>query len=279
MARQFSTKLAVAVLGTVSALAFTNFAQADCNGCHASTSIGSHSAYNLPALSTASSSSSVTYAQAPTYGSGSSVSSGSSYGSGTTYSSAPSTSYSSGTTYSSSSSFGSSAACPSGSSKQADGTCLSTSPSMSSGSIIGGSSSFGSGSSFSSGSTYTAAPTIASGLTLGPSISSASSTPIHSSGLRGLGVNEGLRPRSCPSAVHNADGAQVLGCYDVVKPAPVPAPAPVVHTQTVVRTVPTLYHVVRPIVAVPYAVPVPCGAPQVIKTRYGFGNFGTTCGR
>ena len=262
MARQFSTKLAVAVLGTVSTLAFTTPAQADCNGCHhASSHVGTHSSYNLPPLSSASSS--VTYAQAPT-----------SYSSGTTYSSAPTTSYSSGTTYSSGSSFRSTAACPSGSTKQADGTCLSTSPAISSGNIIGGSSSFG------SSSTYTAAPTIASSsLRLGPSISSSSSAPIHSSGLIGLGASEGLRPTSCPVAVHNPNGAQVLGCYDVVKP--VPAPAPVVRTQTVVRTVPTLYQVVRPVVAVPYAVPVPCGAPQVIKTRYGFGNVQNTgfCGR
>lgn len=56
----------------------------------------------------------------------------------------------------------------------------------------------------------------------------------------GLGQNETLRARACPTNVHNPEGGKVLGCYDVVKPVP----------QT------NYYRVVRPIIYVRYPVPV-----------------------
>lgn len=306
MARQFTTKLTVAILGTVSAFALNNIANANSHGYYASAS--SHSTYNPPALSSLSSD--VTYAAAPT-----------SFGSSSTYSSAPS--YGSSASYSSSLS---TAPCPSGSTKQSDGTCLSTSSSsFASGSVISSGSSFGSSSTYSSApsygssSTYSSTPSYSSSTTYSsaPSYSSSStyssaasfssqststapcpagstkqsdgtclsttpgfstteiaSAPLTSSIIGGLGVNESLQPTTCPVAVHNPEGAQVLGCYNVVKPVP----APVVQTRTIVQTVPTVYQVVRPVVYLRYPVPVPCGAPQVINARYGFGNVGRRCG-
>jgi len=56
--------------------------------------------------------------------------------------------------------------------------------------------------------------------------------------LPGLGQNESLQATNCPTAVYNPQGGQVLGCYNVVKPAP--------------RT--TYYRVVRPVIYVHYPV-------------------------
>jgi len=61
----------------------------------------------------------------------------------------------------------------------------------------------------------------------------------------GLGHNESLRPTTCPTAVHNPEGGQVLGCYNVVKAVP----------QT------TYYRVVRPVIYVRYPVPTPIIVP------------------
>lgn len=74
----------------------------------------------------------------------------------------------------------------------------------------------------------------------------------------GLGANERLTPTSCPTAVHNPEGGQVLGCYSVVKPAPV------------YRRL----QVVRPVVYVPVPVPTPvysnCTRTVVThSSRYG----------
>ena len=245
MAHQFTKKVAVSLLGMFSALAFTGTAQAECSGnlCHS----GSHSAYNLPALSTwsghhahnsghhAHNSASVS---APTY-SGSSV----------TYATTPR--YSSSASYNLASST-STAACPAGSTKQANGICLSN-----------GSGSFSSSSSYGS---------------ISQTYSDYSVAPLTSSTLSGLGVNESLQPTTCPVSVHNPSGAKVLGCYNVVKPKPV--------VRTVVRTVPTVYRVVRPIVYVRYPVPVcnTCCTPKTVFSRYGgqLSNggqaFGNRCG-
>jgi len=75
----------------------------------------------------------------------------------------------------------------------------------------------------------------------------------------GLGLNESLRPTTCPTAVHNPEGGQVLGCYNVVKPVP----------QT------TYYRVVRPIIYVRYPVPTPVVVPTYNRcSGAGFGGYG-----
>jgi len=104
-----------------------------------------------------------------------------------------------------------------------------------------------------------------------------STAPLTQSIVSGLGVNESLQATTCPVSVHNPNGAEVLGCYNIVKPQPAPQPV----TRSVVRSVRTVYQVVRPIVYVRYPVPVTCGGPTVINTRYGFGNVAQTsfCGR
>lgn len=56
--------------------------------------------------------------------------------------------------------------------------------------------------------------------------------------LPGLGQNESLQATNCPTAVYNPNGGRVLGCYNVVKPAP--------------KT--TYYRVVRPVIYVRYPV-------------------------
>ena len=233
MARKFTNKVAVVLLGTVSVLAFSSTAHAHCgsSGCN-SASIGTHPAYNPPALSSWSSSHAVSNATLA----------------------APVSSYSSGTTFGSSASVAT-APCPSGSTKQADGTCLSTSQGFSSG-LSFGSGSIGSGS-------------------ISQTFTDHSVAPLRSTSVAGLGFNESLQSTNCPVAVHNPDGRQVLGCYNIVKPAPQPQPV----VRNVVRSVPTVYQVTRPIVQVPYPVAVPCGGPEVITTRYGFGNFNSGCGR
>lgn len=124
------------------------------------------------------------------------------------------------------------AACPAGSSRQADGICLSTSSSFSSRSISSTSSNY-------------------------------SVSPLTRSVVTGLGVNESLQATNCPVAVHNPSGAKVLGCYNVVKPKPV--------VRTVVRSVPTVYQVVRPVIYVRTPVPVcnTCCSPKIVNSRYG----------
>ena len=188
-----------------------------------------------------SSHSSSSYAPSTSYSSHSS-----SYAPSTSYSSysssyTPSVSYSSG--YSSSSS---SSSCPSGSSRGADGLCMSHS----------------SGSSYSTDS-HTIVP-------FSTSVSSISNYR-----LDGMGANEHLSPTTCPVSVHNPSGGKVLGCYSVVKPAPVVVrPAPVIVRVPTYRQV----RVVRPIVYVRY--PVPVAVPYLRPTcnavtswsRYG-GNW------
>lgn len=74
--------------------------------------------------------------------------------------------------------------------------------------------------------------------------------PISPTVIGGLGHGEGLRPTSCPVAVHNPEGGKVLGCYNVVRKV----------VRPVTRT--TYYQVVRPIIYVRYPVPVPvCALP------------------
>lgn len=82
--------------------------------------------------------------------------------------------------------------------------------------------------------------------------------------LQGLGQNESLHPTNCPIAVHNPDGREVLGCYNVVKKWSPPNVYP-----TAPR--PVIYRVVRPIIYVRYPVPVcvagSCG--HRYSSRYG----------
>lgn len=92
--------------------------------------------------------------------------------------------------------------------------------------------------------------------------------------LAGLGANEGLRARNCATTVHGSGEGQVIGCYDVVQQVP----------QT------SYYRVVRPVVNVPYAVPVPVPYTSPchtfkINSRYGnwhnrgqLRNRGNSCG-
>ena len=92
-----------------------------------------------------------------------------------------------------------------------------------------------------------------------------------------LGINESLQATDCPVSVHNPEGGRVLGCYNVVQPAP----------QPIAQT--SYYQVVRPVVYVRYAVPVAVphfsGCTVVThESRYGNrwgsqnGNFGRSCG-
>lgn len=95
--------------------------------------------------------------------------------------------------------------------------------------------------------------------------------------LQGLGANESLRPTTCPVSVYNPTGAEVLGCYSVVKTQPT------VTVQNYIR-------VVRPIIYVryPVAVQIPtCGGtwsrPAPAFQSYGpgpfMGAYGGGCGR
>ena len=242
MAHQYKKKVGAAVLTLVSAFVFAGAAQAGCSGtvCHSN----SHSAYNPPALSSWSSQHTHNTARVitPTHRSSS-----------VTYATAPryrsTSSYSSGR---------STAACPTGSSKQPDGTCL-----------LNGSRSLSSSSVFRSGSTVVSSSQSSS---VSSSYSNYSVAPLTSSVLSGLGSNESLRATTCPVSVHNPSGARVLGCYNVVKPKPV--------VRTVVRTVPTVYRVVRPIVYVRYPVAAcnTCCTPETVYSRYGGQGFGSKCG-
>jgi len=240
MARQFTKKLAVSFLGTLSTLAFAGTAQADCgHGTYCQSAAAPSSVYHPPALSTwsqhhgvnrvghhassshhnASAPRAITYASAPR---------STSYTSSSYTSTAP-ISYSTSRAVSR-------AACPAGSTRQADGICLSTSSRFSSSSIS---------------QTY----------------SDYSVAPLTRSVVTGLGSNESLRATSCPVSVHNPNGAKVLGCYNVIKPKPV--------VRTVVRTVPTVYQVVRPVVYVRTPVPVcnTCCTPKKVFSRYGGPNI------
>lgn len=60
-----------------------------------------------------------------------------------------------------------------------------------------------------------------------------------SGSLPGLGQNESLQATNCPTTVYNPNQGRVLGCYNVVKPAP--------------KTT-TYYRVVRPVIYVRYPV-------------------------
>lgn len=92
--------------------------------------------------------------------------------------------------------------------------------------------------------------------------------PLSPTVISGLGHNEGLRPTTCPVAVHNPDGGRVLGCYNVVRRV----------AQPVTKT--TYYRVVRPIVYVRYPVPVPvcrvstCGNPHHHHHHHGGSRYG-----
>lgn len=241
MAHQFTKKMTVLVLSSLSTLAYAGNAQAGCtdNVCQS----GTHPAYNPPSISSWSSQHSHNNVRvsAPRYST-----------SGVTYASTP--------RYSSASSL-STAACPAGSSKQSDGTCL-----------LSGSSSFASSSVISSGSTLgtinRSSTQYGSG-SISRTFSGTSVAPLTSSVVSGLGTNESLQSTTCPASVHNTGGAKVLGCYNVVKPAPRPV------VRTVVKTVPTVYRVVRPVVYVRYPVHVsgPTCSDRNVYSRYGGAAF------
>lgn len=163
------------------------------------------------------------YSGVTTSSSSGSWSSQSSYTGGTTYASSP-------TTQSSSYGYTSStvAACPPGS-HRSEGVCVADS----------------------SGTSYSGTT---SEVQVVPFSTGTTTASISNYRLDGMGANEFLSPTSCPTSVYNPQGAQVLGCYNVVKPV---APRPVV-TQT------TQYHqvrVVRPIIYVRYPVPTPYYVP------------------
>jgi len=96
-----------------------------------------------------------------------------------------------------------------------------------------------------------------SGSISGPYIDSSSvgstytSATVSNISMPGLGANERLVPTSCDVNVHGADGAKVLGCYNVAQPV---QPVPVQNYVSVVR--PIVY--VRYPVPVPVAMPAPC---------------------
>lgn len=80
------------------------------------------------------------------------------------------------------------------------------------------------------------------------------SASVSSLTMPGLGANERLVPTSCDVNVHGADGARVLGCYNVAQPVQQVYTPPPVPVQNFVR-------VVRPIVYVRTPVPVPVAMP------------------
>ena len=187
----------------------------------------SYSSSYTPSTSYSSSSS---YTPASNYSSSYSSSSYTPSTSYSSYSSSYTPSYSSG--YSSSSS---SSACPSGSSRGVDGLCMS----------------HNSGSSYSSGGSYSSSSYSSGGSTIVPFSTSVSNISHHR--INGMGANESLSPTACPVSVYNPGGGKVLGCYSVVKPAPIIVrPAPVIIQRPVYHTV----RVVRPIIYVRYPVPV-----------------------
>ena len=151
---------------------------------------------------------------------------------------------------------GSTAACPTGSTRS-EGVCVTSGTSYSSGS---------------SHTTFTANP----GVNVQPFTTSVSN--ISDYRIAGMGSNESLAPTTCPTSVYNPGGAKVLGCYSVVKPAPVMRPAPVVVPQMHYQHV----RVVRPIIYVRYPVPTPVAVPvyhQQYQQHYRSGGCGTSYSR
>ncbi|MCF6220982.1 MAG: hypothetical protein L3J65_07700 [Robiginitomaculum sp.] len=212
------------------------------------------------------------------------------YGSGT-YGSTSHTSHSSGmhstgshASHSMSTRYGSAntAACPSGTNRSSDGYCMTSGSSSSIG--ISGGSTFAS-------SVYTSPPSMryaggnfsASTSTIVPFRTSVNNISKHR--IEGMGSNEFLSETSCPTSVYNPGGAQVLGCYSVVKaaPAPVYRPAPVVVPQIHYQQV----RVVRPIIYVRYPVPTPVpvyqqnfsNSYQSYSRQYSSGGCGTAYSR
>lgn len=88
----------------------------------------------------------------------------------------------------------------------------------------------------------------------------------------------GMCPTTCPVSVEAPAGSRVLQCYA----ACAPEPAPVVTTYTPPPVVQS-YRIVRPIIAVPYPVPVmlpsPCGPIVGAPSRYGSSYGYNRCGR
>ncbi|MCF6274701.1 MAG: hypothetical protein L3J05_02940 [Robiginitomaculum sp.] len=206
------------------------------------------------------------------------------------------------------------AACPSGTNRSSDGYCM-TSGSSSSIGISGGStfasSVYTSPPSMQSVSTeYTSPPSMRSVSTeytsppsmryVGENFNASTSTivPFRTSvnniskhRIDGMGSNEFLSETSCPTSVYNPGGAQVLGCYSVVKaaPAPVYRPAPIYRPAPVV--VPQIHYqqvrVVRPIIYVRYPVPTPVrvyqqnfsNSYQSYSRQYSSGGCGTAYSR
>ncbi len=94
-------------------------------------------------------------------------------------------------------------------------------------------------------------------------------------------IPAGMCPTSCGVSVDAPAGSRVLACY-----APCAAPEPVVTQAPTIsyveRPVTTAYRVVRPVIAVPYAVPVlipnQCGPIADQSSRYGSSYGYTSCG-
>lgn len=115
---------------------------------------------------------------------------------------------------------------------------------------------------------------------------STSGLSLASTGYSAGSVNDvpaGMCPTSCGVSVDAPSGSRVLACY-----APCAAPEPVITqappTISYVDTpVTTAYRVVRPVIAVPYAVPVmvpnQCGPIIDAPSRYGSSYGYNRCGR
>ena len=225
-------------------------------------------------------------------------SSSSSYTPSASYSSSARTYGGSSSSSYSSSSYGRSSNCPAGSTRASDGVCMSNGGSVSySGSSS--SSSYTPSSSYSYSSTplnsYQGQSSYVINNTVSSSMSDQEADYRYGSGsisktytdgsntivpftttsaslsnyrVPGMGSNEFLSPTTCPVNVYNPGGAQVLGCYQVSKPAPVRVSVPSYHT----------VRVVRPVIYVRYPVPTPVYAPQSTcggnygwASRYGEG--------
>lgn len=105
----------------------------------------------------------------------------------------------------------------------------------------------------------------------GSSYSFASSSAATPASMPGMGLNENLVRVDCPVTVDAPAGSRVLDCYTIQKTQYI-QPAPVTRA----------YQVVRPVIAVPYPVPVmvpnTCGpiydAPSRYGSSYGYGRCG-----
>ena len=193
-------------------------------------------------------------------------------------------SYASGSTITSYASPMDTADCPPGTSRSGDGTCLmtsgssvymgSTSPSYSSTPLHSyrGQSSYVINNSYASTMSDSEADYRYGSGSISETYTDRSSTIVpftttsanlSSYRVPGMGANEFLSPTHCPVNVYNPEGVQVLGCYQVSKPAPVRLITPRYHT----------VRVVRPIVYVHYPVHVPVAVPvcrnQHWHSRYG----------